>query len=71
MSNKIDVKIKSKKVNGLYLDYVDGILGVPIPYMGDNPPMFGKREATKIVNYLNALESLEGWIKHEWKIENT
>ena len=71
MSKKIEATIKSKKVNGLYLDYVDGVLGLPIPYFGNNPPMFGKREATKIVNYLNALEGLEGYTKHEWIIETT
>ena len=53
----------------MYLDGVDAFLGVAIPYMGNNPPTFGKREATKIVNWLNELESQDGYVKHDWKIE--
>jgi len=69
MSQAIQVRIKSKIVKGMYLDGIDAVLGVMIPYVGQNPPTFGKREATKMVNYLNELESLYGYVKHEWTIE--
>ena len=53
----------------MYLDYVDAIFGVAIPYIGDNPPTFGKRDATKMVNWLNELESRPGYAQHNWIIE--
>ena len=69
MSKAIQVRIKSNTTPGLYLDGIDAILGVSIPYVGEDAPTFGKREATKMVNYLNELESSGGYVKHEWIIE--
>jgi len=69
MSKRIEVRIKATSPNTMYLDGVDAFLGVAIPYMGNNPPTFGKREATKIVNWLNELESQDGYVKHDWKIQ--
>ena len=69
MSKAIQVRIKSNTTPGLYLEGIDTIIGMAIPYVGENAPTFGKREATKMVNYLNQLESFDGYVKHEWTIE--
>jgi|DEB0MinimDraft_10_1074344.scaffolds.fasta_scaffold11604_8 hypothetical protein len=69
MSKKIKVRIKSANSSVMYLDYVDPILGVAIPYRGDNPPTFGKMEATKIINWLNQHETNPGYARHYWRIE--
>jgi hypothetical protein len=69
MSKKIEVRIKAANTTRMYLDYVDAIFGVAIPYVGDNPPTFGKRDATKMVNWLNQFESRPGYAQHNWIIE--
>ncbi len=68
MTKAIQVRIKSNTTPGLYLEGIDAILGVSIAHVGQNPPWFKLREAAKMVNYLNELESLDGYVKHEWKI---
>jgi hypothetical protein len=61
-------RIYSKKVDYLFLDGIDDIFGLALPYIGDNPPSWKKSQAIKMVNYLNASENREGYVKHDWKI---
>jgi len=61
-------RIYSKTTEGLFLDGIDDIFGLALPYMGSNPPSWKKNQAIKMVNYLNASEQRDGYIKHDWTI---
>ena len=54
----------------MYLDGVDGVLGLAIPYYeGDNPPTFKKVDAERFIKWLNSYEGDYGYTQHEWIIE--
>lgn len=70
MKKEQRVRIKSQKIKGMYLDGVDGVLGLAIPYYeGKNPPTFKKADAERFIEWLNSYEGDYGYVKHDWKIE--